>query len=68
MPAEAFPKVINVTESSQDVQALTRAEYLTQTWPLTGQVVVKLIRDVLDSEHGIPQSGKSVAYRIVSAS
>ncbi|KAH6971155.1 hypothetical protein BKA56DRAFT_678283 [Ilyonectria sp. MPI-CAGE-AT-0026] len=55
--AEAVSKVITLTGSSQDAQVLTCAEYLAQTWPLTGDVMMQLIKDVLDEKDGLAQSG-----------
>jgi hypothetical protein len=66
-PAEALPKIITLTGSGQDSQAITCAEYLTQTWPLTGDVIIKLVQDMLNSEPGIPKSGKSMDFSIECA-
>ncbi|KAI1259985.1 hypothetical protein F5Y18DRAFT_406994 [Xylariaceae sp. FL1019] len=55
-PSEAFPKVITITGSSRDAQALTCTEYLKQTWPHTGDVTVQLIRRQLSRKNGNPQS------------
>lgn len=56
--AEAVSKVITLTGSGQDAQALTCAEYLAQTWPLTGDVMLQLIKDVLHNRNGLAQSGE----------
>ncbi|KAI5461596.1 hypothetical protein BGZ63DRAFT_238538 [Mariannaea sp. PMI_226] len=49
-PAEAVPTVITLTGSHQDAQALTCAQYLNQTWPVTGEATMQLVKDVLGSE------------------
>ncbi|KAH8172227.1 Pfs domain protein [Sarocladium implicatum] len=50
--SEALPKVITLTGSDKDAQALTCAEYLSQTWPLTGSNMLKLVQNVLNSGDG----------------
>ncbi|KAI0193485.1 hypothetical protein F4808DRAFT_453229 [Astrocystis sublimbata] len=58
-PSQAFAKVISLTGSIQDAQALTCSEYMKQTWPLTGDVTIRLIQDSLrQGIDGTPQSGK----------
>lgn len=56
--AEAVSKVITLTGSSQDAQAITCTEYLAQTWPLTGDLMMQLIKDLLDEKNGLAQSGQ----------
>ncbi|KAH6884868.1 hypothetical protein B0T10DRAFT_409451 [Thelonectria olida] len=46
-PDEVFEDVITLTGSSQDAQAATCAQYLNQTWPLAGEVMLELIKGVL---------------------
>lgn len=57
--SEAFPKVITLTGSDRDVQALTCADYVSQTWPLTGPDMLKLVQNVLDSGDSGPSACKS---------
>lgn len=51
-PDEVFEGVITLTGSCQDGQAVTCAQYMHQTWPLTGERVVQLIKGVLRDEEG----------------
>lgn len=44
---EAFERVITITGSCQDAQAATCAQYIKQTWPITGEIVIRLIKNVL---------------------
>ncbi|KAI0466842.1 hypothetical protein F4859DRAFT_496110 [Xylaria cf. heliscus] len=49
-PAEAVKGVITVTGTCQDAQAATCSEYLKQTWPMTGELTLQLLRQVLGGE------------------
>ncbi|KAJ8113914.1 hypothetical protein ONZ43_g5031 [Nemania bipapillata] len=51
-PYEVFEGVITVTGSCRDAQAATCAHYMHQTWPLTGELIVQLIKRVLQSGVG----------------
>ncbi|ETS81700.1 hypothetical protein PFICI_06702 [Pestalotiopsis fici W106-1] len=53
----AIGRVITLTGSCQDAQALTCAQYLEQTWPMTGKVTLQLIMDLLDSRPGATVAG-----------
>lgn len=44
---EALERAITLTGSTNDAQALTTGEYLSQTWPTTGTHVMRLVRDVV---------------------
>lgn len=44
---EVFEKVITITGSCQDAQAATCAQYIKQTWPFIGEIVIRLVKDVL---------------------
>ncbi|KAM0520559.1 hypothetical protein ACHAPE_002954 [Trichoderma viride] len=46
-PYDAFEGVITITGTCQDAQAATCAQYIKQTWPITGEIVIRLIKDVL---------------------
>lgn len=46
-PHEVFESVITITGSCQDAQAATCAQYIKQTWPITGEIVIGLVKDVL---------------------
>ncbi|RKK92206.1 hypothetical protein BFJ68_g8637 [Fusarium oxysporum] len=54
-PNEALPGVITITGSSSDAQASNCAQFLKQTWPVTGDMMLYLIRDLLKLEQGGPQ-------------
>ncbi|KAF5985426.1 nucleoside phosphorylase [Fusarium bulbicola] len=51
-PHEVLPEVITVTGSSSDAQASNCAQFLKQTWPVTGDIILQLIRDLLRLERG----------------
>lgn len=51
-PDEVFEGVITLTGSCRDAQAATCAQYIHQTWPLTGEVTVQLIKGVLRGGEG----------------
>lgn len=46
-PYEVFERVITITGSRQDAQAATCAQYIKQTWPFIGEIVIRLVKDVL---------------------
>ncbi|UKZ68564.1 uncharacterized protein TrAtP1_009590 [Trichoderma atroviride] len=46
-PEEAIDKVITLTGSAKNAQALTTVQYLRQTWPTTGEHVLQLVKNVL---------------------
>lgn len=43
-PNEVFERVITLTGSGADAQALTTAQYLNQTWPLVGEKMLSLLK------------------------
>jgi hypothetical protein len=49
---EALKRAITLTGSTNDAQALTTSEYLTQTWPATGKFVMQLVVDVVRNTTG----------------
>ncbi len=51
-PDQVFEGVITLTGSCRDAQAATCAQYIRQTWPLTGDVMVQLVKEVLRSAEG----------------
>lgn len=57
-PEEALEGIITLTGSLIDAQAATCAQYIRQTWPLTGEVVLKLVKEVVKSEEDIPHHCK----------
>jgi hypothetical protein len=46
-PYEVFEGVITITGTCRDAQAATCAQYVKKTWPVTGAIVIRLIKDVL---------------------
>lgn len=44
---EAFARAITLTGTGRDAQALTTAQYLSQTWPLVGDEVLDLLKRVI---------------------
>jgi hypothetical protein len=46
-PDEALERAITITGSANDAQAVTPAEYLSQTWPATGKYVMRVVIDVI---------------------
>ncbi|RBR21139.1 hypothetical protein FVER53590_10655 [Fusarium verticillioides] len=51
-PDQALPWVVTLTGSSSDAQASVCAEFIKQTWPVTGGITLHLIRDLLKLEAG----------------
>ena len=49
-PAEAIDMAITLTGSANDWQALSCTGYLCQTWPSTGEHIIRLVKDVFRSE------------------
>jgi hypothetical protein len=45
--AEVTSRIITLTGSENDAQALTCSQYMSQTWPTTGSLTLKVIKDVL---------------------
>jgi hypothetical protein len=46
-PAEGLSKIITITGTRRDAQALTCRQYLTQTWPVTGHRMITHIEAML---------------------
>lgn len=55
-PDQILEGIITVTGSCYDAQAATCAQYIRQTWPSTGEVMVQLVKKVL-------QGGESYSHR-----
>lgn len=62
-PDEVFEGVITLTGSCHDAQAATCAQYIRQTWPLTGDAMVQLIRKVLQGGEGHSSMCKRLGLR-----
>ncbi|CAH0021594.1 unnamed protein product [Clonostachys rhizophaga] len=68
-PEDTLETVITLTGSSLDAQAATCAQYIDQTWPSTGHVMIELIKGVLGSEDGsyqIDSSGKATLRTVIA--
>jgi hypothetical protein len=55
---EAIEKVITLTGSAKNAQALTTLQYLRQTWPITGEHVLQLVKNVLREPRGQKYTGE----------
>ena len=44
-PEEAFGKVITLTGTDTNAQALTTEQYMQQTWPFTGDIILEALKD-----------------------
>ncbi|PGH14217.1 hypothetical protein AJ79_03190 [Helicocarpus griseus UAMH5409] len=51
-PGDAIERAITLTGSDTDAQGLTCVQYLNQTWPVTGQHLIQLIKGVVQSAVG----------------
>lgn len=52
VPDKAIEIAITLTGSAKDAQALSCAQYLCQTWPLAGEHIIQLVKDVVRSRPG----------------
>jgi hypothetical protein len=57
-PGDVIEKAITLTGSTRDAQALVCARYLSQTWPFTGEHVMRLLQKMLRDEPGHPHTCK----------
>lgn len=55
---EAIEKVITLTGSAKNAQALTTLQYLRQTWPITGEYILQLVKGVLKEPRGQKYTGE----------
>jgi hypothetical protein len=51
-PEDVVGKVITLTGSARDAQALTCEQYLCQTWPSAGKYIIRLVKDVVQGGPG----------------
>ena len=51
-PEDALGKVITLTGTATNAQALTTEQYIQQTWPLTGIRVLEALKDAVRQETG----------------
>lgn len=57
-PSEAIGMAITITGCLTDAQALNCSQYLSQTWPSTGEHIIQLVKDVVRSGPGTQHSCK----------
>lgn len=50
-PAGAIERAITLTGSYQDSYVSTCGQYINQAWPLTGGVIMQLVKDMVESSH-----------------
>ncbi|EHK47314.1 hypothetical protein TRIATDRAFT_181283, partial [Trichoderma atroviride IMI 206040] len=63
-PHDVFESVITITGSFKDAQAATCAQYIEQTWPITGKIVIQLIKDILMDVGYVFSNGTTITARI----
>lgn len=62
---EVIDKVITLTGSVKNAQALTTLQYLRQTWPTTGEYVLQLVKNVLRGPRGEKYTGECLELCIL---
>lgn len=55
-PSKVIEKAATITGSAKDAQALTTEQYLRQTWPTTGEWILKVVKDVVALGPGLKVS------------
>jgi hypothetical protein len=58
-------KRITITGSSQNAQALTCGQYLTQTWPVTGPQICQHLDTVFMGDNGVKYSGNPLPVQLL---
>ncbi|KAH6968063.1 hypothetical protein DER45DRAFT_477375 [Fusarium avenaceum] len=56
---QQFPNVLCLTGSWNEAQALTVAEYTSQTWPKSGQALISLLQELLSHAENIESAGQT---------
>lgn len=51
-PDEELERVVTITGASNATQAATCRQYFKQTWPVTGDIVINLIKEILEEATG----------------
>jgi hypothetical protein len=59
---QSFAELITVTGSAEEAQALTIKQYLSQTWPASGQRLLDVLQNTINSRYH-HYSGKITNYR-----
>jgi hypothetical protein len=62
-PDKAVERAITLTGYANDVQALTCGQYLYQTWPTTGEHIIKLVKTAVRSGTGHRHTCKSFCLK-----
>ena len=57
-PNHALESAIIITGGTTDAQTLTCAQYLHQTWPLSGEHILRLLKDLVNSTSGYSDERK----------
>lgn len=60
---ETIEKIITVTGSYQDSFITTCGQYINQTWPSSGEIIIQLVKELVDSKVSYPTS-KSTLRRL----
>jgi hypothetical protein len=58
---QQFPRLLCLTGSWNEAQALTVAEYTNQTWPRSGQALISLLQELLSHAENRESAGKTYA-------
>jgi hypothetical protein len=62
-PGEAIAGALTITEGVDDnAEAMACSEYLCRTWPLLGQDIMELVKDVVRNDLGLRRSGMPGRY------
>lgn len=62
---EAIERVITVTGSYQDSYVTTCSQYINQTWPSSGSIMMQLVKDMVDSKFKHNSKCKSTNQRLI---
>lgn len=57
-PGDAIANSPSFTGSTLEAQAVPCAQYLSEIWPLTGEVICQLIKEIVRDKHGVEKSGE----------
>lgn len=60
---QQFPNILCLTGSWNEAQALTVAEYTSQTWPRSGQALISLLQELLSHAENRESAGKTYAIQ-----
>lgn len=63
----AIERVITITGSPQEAQAMTCVEYLNQTWPLVGVKLLSMVKELITTRIGDYVHGKAITLCTTNA-